>query len=322
MTNKQILGIHHITAIASDPQANLDFYAGTLGLRLVKLTVNFDDPGTYHLYYGDGVGHPGTILTFFPWPSAPKGRRGTGQVTEVAFAIPTGSLEFWTARLRATGVAVAEPVERFGEKVISFDDPDGLKVELVETAGAPAERTWGGAAVPPEFAIRGFHSATLREADETATASLLTGTMGFRPVAQEGDRFRYAVEAGGAASLVDIYRAPDERFGRVLAGSVHHIAWRTPDDRQQAEWLAELSRRGYGVSPVMDRKYFHSIYYREPGLILFEIATDPPGFAVDEAADALGSRLVLPPWLEPDRARLETILPPLRMPGSVEVASR
>jgi glyoxalase family protein len=318
--NKQILGIHHITAIAGDPQTNLDFYAGLLGLRLVKLTVNFDDPGTYHLYYGDGVGHPGTILTFFPWPSAPKGRHGTGLVTETAFAIAEDAAEYWTARLAERGVAFTGPVDRFGEKVISFSDPDGMKVELVATRLATADRIWEAGPVPAPFAVRGFHSATLREADHRTTAGLLTDTMGFRLAAQDGDRFRYAAESGGPAAIVDVVRAPGERFGRVLVGTVHHIAWRTPDDRQQGEWLSELTRRGYGVSPVMDRKYFHSIYFREPGNILFEIATDSPGFAVDEPAAELGSRLVLPAWLEPERAKLEAVLPPLRLPETAEAA--
>ncbi len=318
--DKNILGIHHITAIAGDPQTNLDFYAGVLGLRLVKLTVNFDDPGTYHLYYGDGVGHPGTILTFFPWPQAPRGRRGTGQVTETAFAIPENAVDFWTRRLTEHGVAFRGPAERFGENVISFSDPDGMGVELVATKTTREDRAFQAGPVPLEFAIRGFHSATLSQTDQSETARLITDTMGFKLVAQEGDRFRYRAESNESAGLVDILRAPDQRPGRVLVGTVHHIAWRTVDDEQQRNWLAELSRLNYGVSPVMDRKYFHSIYYREPGGILFEIATDPPGFFVDEAPEELGTKLVLPPWLEPERARLEAILPPLRLPVGQEAS--
>jgi glyoxalase family protein len=308
---REILGIHHVTAIAGDPQKNLDFYGGVLGLRLVKLTVNFDDPGTYHLYYGDGAGHPGTILTFFPWPDAPKGRRGTGQVTETAFAIPENAVGYWTARLAERGIAFQGPAVRFGEQVIAVSDPDGLGIELIATKVVRDDRAWQAGPVPLEFAIRGFHSATLRESDRAATAGLLTDTMGFHLVGQEGNRYRYAVDSGEAANLVDVLHAPEERFGRVLVGSVHHIAWRTPDDAQQQDWLRELSRLEYGVSPVMDRKYFHSIYYREPGNILFEIATDPPGFAVDEAPEKLGTHLVLPPWLEADRPRIETVLPRL-----------
>ena len=320
--NKQILGIHHITAIAGDPQTNLNFYAGLLGLRLVKLTVNFDDPTTYHLYYGDGAGHPGTILTFFPWPSAPKGRRGAGQVTETAFAIPENATDFWVERLTRGGIAFEGPFDRFGEKVLAFSDPDGMRVELIATATAGVERAYGAGPVPLEFAIRGFHGATLSEADRGPTGSLLTDTMGFKLIAQDGNRFRYAADSEESARFVDVLHVPQERHGRVLVGSVHHIAFRTPDDAQQAAWLEELSKRHYGVSPVMDRKYFHSIYYREPGNILFEIATDPPGFAVDEAAGMLGSHLVLPAWLERDRARLEAVLPPLTLPGIAAGAAR
>jgi len=311
---KQILGIHHITAIAGDPQTNIDFYAGVLGLRLVKVTVNFDDPGTYHLYYGDGVGHPGTILTFFPWPNAPNGRPGTGQVSETAFSIPESAAQYWEERLRDSGVA-CEKLSRFGEAVILFADPDGMRIELVASKSAPAGRAYGEGAIPQEYAIRGFHSATLRESDPRRTAELLTGTMGFELVEQDGNRSRYAAKSGEPANLVDVLAAPDERPGRVLRGTVHHIAWRTPDAAQQIAWQEALSAKHYGVSPVMDRKYFHSIYYREPGGILFEIATDPPGFTVDQSLEELGSRLVLPAWLEPDRAKLEQVLPPLQLPA-------
>src|SRR5882724_10906710 len=254
--NKQILGIHHITAIAGDPQTNIDFYTNVLGLRLVKLTVNFEDPGTYHLYYGDGVGHPGTILTFFPWPKAPRGARGTGQVTETAFAIRENSVRFWTTRLAEHGVKFQGPFERFGEQVISFADPDGMGVELIAGKVTREDRAYAEGAVPLEFAVRGFHSATLTEADHVETARLLTETMGFRQVAQAGNRFRYATESGES---VDVLRAPEENPGHVLVGTVHHIAWRTADDEQQEIWCKELTRLGYGVSPVMDRKYFHSI---------------------------------------------------------------
>jgi catechol 2,3-dioxygenase-like lactoylglutathione lyase family enzyme len=312
--SKQILGIHHITAIARNPQSNLDFYAGTLGLKLVKLTVNFDDPTTYHLYYGDGVGHPGTILTFFPWPSAPQGRRGAGQVTETAFAIPEGAMDYWTARLTARTIAFEGPFDRFGEKAIAFSDPDGMRVELISTAALNLAHAYQAGPVPVQFAIHGFHSATLAERDHQPTAKLLTDTMGFKLIAQDGNRYRYAADSGESARTVDVVAVPNERQGRVLVGTVHHIAWRTSDDAQQLEWLGELSKQNYGVSPVMDRKYFHSIYYREPGNILFEIATDPPGFAVDEAPENLGAHLVLPAWLEPERANLEAVLPPLTLP--------
>ena len=312
--NKQILGIHHITAIAGNPQTNLDFYAGLLGLRLVKLTVNFDDPTTYHLYYGDGAGHPGTILTFFPWPSAPKGRRGAGQVTETAFAVPEGSLDFWTTRLKDHGVAFEGPFDRFDEKGIAFSDPDGMRVELIATTVVNDAWAYQAGPIPLQFAIRGFHSATLSESDQAATSRLLTDTMGFKLIGQDGNRYRYSADSNESARTVDILHVPQERYGHVLVGTVQHIAWRTPDDAQQRQWLDELGKQRYGVSPVMDRKYFHSIYYREPGSILFEIATDPPGFAVDEAPEKLGSHLVLPAWLEPERAKLEAVLPPLTLP--------
>lgn len=319
--NRQILGIHHVTAIAGDPQRNLGFYSGTLGLRLIKLTVNFDDPGTYHLYYGDGVGTPGTIITFFPWPHAPKGRRGTGQVTVTAFAVPVDSLDYWADRLKQQGVAFRRASPHFGEQLLSFSDPDGMNLELVASAGIATDRAYGGGPVPLRHAIRGFHSATLTEEGYEKTASLLSETMGFRLLGQEGNRFRYTIGSGAPGEIVDVLCAPEERRGSVLVGTVHHIAWRTPDDAHQGEWLAELIRQGHNVSPVMDRKYFHSIYYREPGGILFEIATDPPGFAVDESVEHLGTHLVLPDWLEKRRAELTAILPPLDLAAATRKAS-
>jgi glyoxalase family protein len=307
-----ILGIHHITAIASDPQSNIDFYTGVLGLRLVKVTVNFDDPASYHLYYGDGQGHPGTILTFFAWPGARRGRRGNGQVTSTSFAIPQGSVQFWLDRFAAGGVDFERPPDRFGESVIAFTDGDGLQLELIETAASDPTRAWTGSSVPPEAGIRGFHSATLSETGYERTAELLTKTMGFRPVGQEQNRFRYAVATEGASRTVDLVCAPGGMEGRVAVGTVHHIAWRTTDDAEQLQWLAELGSLGYNLSPVMDRVYFHSIYYREPGGILFEIATDPPGFTVDESVEDLGSGLQLPPWLERDRLEIEAVLSPIQ----------
>jgi catechol 2,3-dioxygenase-like lactoylglutathione lyase family enzyme len=313
--NKSILGIHHITAICGDPQRNLDFYAGLLGLRLVKLTVNFDDPGTYHLYYGDGVGHPGTILTFFPWPLSPKGRPGISQVTQTSFAIPLSALDYWASRLIKAGVDVSGPITRFGEQVLSFRDPDGMGLELVATPTADEELTHRYGPVPSAHAIRGFHSATLYEEGYRKTADLLTDTLGFRLVGQEENRFRYAISSSGVARIADVLCAPEKVHGRIGVGTVHHIAWRTPDDAAQREWLAEVEGLGYNVSPVIDRKYFHSIYFREPGNILFEIATDPPGFGVDEPFEELGTHLVLPPWLEPSRSEIETILPKLTLPS-------
>jgi glyoxalase family protein len=311
-----ISGIHHVTAIASDPQRNMDFYAGTLGLRLVKLTVNFDDPGTYHLYYGDGVGRPGTIMTFFPWPGAPRGTVGLGQVGVTAFAVPTESLGFWRQRLEAHGVKTRGPAGRFGEQVLEFDDPDGLPLELV-AGGSDARPGWDAGPVKVEHAIRGFHSVALaerppRDASER-TLALLGASMDFRLVAESGDRLRYAMGDGSPGALVDVLLTAVPQ-GRGAAGTVHHVAWRTPDDAHQAAWRERIAAAGLDITPVRDRQYFRSVYFREPGGVLFEIATDPPGFATDESPEHLGERLRLPPWLEPKRATIERSLPPLRLP--------
>lgn len=311
---KSTLGIHHITAIAGDPQQNAGFYAGVLGLRLVKVTVNFDDPEAYHLYYGDGHGRPGTILTFFAWPGARRGRQGNGQVTAASFAVPEDSLAFWQERLAQNSVASELLPERFGQRVLSFHDVDGMRLELVETPAPDASHFWEGGDVPAKFAVHGFHSATLSETGYERTAALLTDTMGFRLLGNEQNRFRFEPvhsHPGGAGRVVDVVSALTAQAGRVSVGTIHHIAFRTPDDVQQKEWLAEVARLGYNVSPVMDRIYFHSIYYREPGGILFEIATDSPGFAVDEPVEKLGEALKLPPWLEALRPQIEAALPPL-----------
>ena len=292
-----IRGIHHITAIASDPQPNLDFYTGFLGLRLVKRTVNFDDPGTYHFYFGDRTGQPGTILTFFPWPGARRGRQGTGQLAAVSFAVE--SLDPWRRKAADAGVMLGAESERFGEPVIAFEDPDGLPLEFIETIG-PA----GGFAAPT-IALEGFER----------TAKLLTDTFGFRKTAEDGERFRFQSEAGGMASAVDLVCRPDSQRGLGGAGTVHHIAWRAADDAEQAAWRAKLTSIGYDVTPVMDRNYFRSIYFREPGGVLFEIATDPPGFTADEPEESLGDSLKLPPQYEHLRSRIESVLPPLRLPS-------
>ncbi|HLW00733.1 MAG TPA: ring-cleaving dioxygenase [Ktedonobacterales bacterium] len=313
--DKTIPGIHHLTAIASDPQRNLDFYTGALGLRLVKLTVNFDDPGTYHFYFGDGQGRPGTILTFFPWPSAPQGQRGTGEVTTIGFAVPEGALGYWAERLQRYGVSAAGPEQRFDEQVLSFTDPDGMQLELVARRRAALHNGWAEGAVPAEFAIRGFSGVTLSEIDHEDTAPLLSQVMGFRPTRQEGHRFRYEVGEGADKAFVDIVEEPETLRGRLAAGSVHHIAWRTSNDEQQLAWRQELLNQGLHVTAVRDRQYFHSIYFHEPGGVLFEIATDPPGFATDETPDQLGTHLKLPSWLEPERSRLEGVLPRLRLSG-------
>ena len=249
----QILGIHHVTAIASDPQANIDFYTKFLGLRLVKKTVNFDDPGSYHLYYGDHYGTPGSIITFFPWPGARRGRKGNGQVTITSFSIPKDAIGEWARRLSQAGVDFNGPITRFGEEVLTFEDPDGLQLELV------------AATAQDGHAIQSFHSATISEEGYERTARLLTETMGFRHAGEEGNRFRFVIGDGGPSKIVDVVCSPDATRGLVSAGTVHHIAWRTPDAEQQLRWRGALVGLDYNVSPVMDRNYFESIYFREPG---------------------------------------------------------
>ena len=316
----QIPGIHHVTAVASDPQQNVDFYVGILGLHLVKRTVNFDDPGTYHLYYGDAAGSPGTIMTFFAWPGAPRGQVGTGQVSVTSFSIPSAGTGYWHDRLSGHATAVDEPRARFDEQVIAFADPDGLPLELVAPARGDERPGWPGGPVPERYGIRGFHSVTLAERglnEGARTTRLLTDALGFRPIAEAENRGRYALGAGGPGALVDVLSLPDAAAGQIAAGTVHHVAWRTPDDEQQAAWRQRLLGLKIDVTPVRDRQYFRSIYFREPGGVLFEIATDPPGFGIDESTDALGSGLRLPPWLETRRGQLERSLPPLRLPEIV-----
>jgi catechol 2,3-dioxygenase-like lactoylglutathione lyase family enzyme len=312
--SNEILGIHHLTAIAGEPQRNVDFYTGVLGLRLVKLTVNFDDPGTYHLYFGDELGRPGTILTFFPWPGAPRGRRGTGQATTVSFSVPEAALGYWTERLKAHSVSFDAPRARFDEEVLAFLDPDGLPLELVAHEGTQNGTPCEDGPVPSEYALRRFFGVTLSEASAGPTASFLTETLGFRPVGESDARARYAVGADGAGSYVDVFPLPSDTRGQVAVGTVHHVAWRTPTNEEQAAWRERLAAQGRQVTPVVDRQYFRSIYFREPGGVLFEIATDPPGFTVDENPEQLGARLLLPPWLESERPRIEGILPPLHLP--------
>jgi glyoxalase family protein len=314
MDNNTLAGFHHLTAIVGDPQQNIDFYTRILGQRLVKQTVNFDDPGTYHLYYGDAVGTPGTIMTFFPWPGAPKGRRGTGQIVDVAFSIPANALDYWAERLTSYGVAITGPTTRFNEQVISFLDPHGLALELVAHQDAQPHAAWKQGPVPEEYAIRGFYNITLAETHQERTARMLTDMLGFRLLQQEGNRFRYDVGAGGPGARIDILSQPDQPRGRIAVGTVHHVAWRTSDDEHQLQWRQHLLSYGNNVTPVQDRNYFHSIYFHEPGGVLFEIATDPPGFAIDEPVERLGTHLKLPPTLEAQRSELEKVLPPIRVP--------
>jgi glyoxalase family protein len=314
--DRQIPGIHHVTAIASDPQQNVDFYTRILGLRLVKLTVNFDDPGTYHLYYGDERGQPGTVLTFFPWPGASRGRRGTGQVAVTSFSVPEGTLDYWEERFKRYDITTGQRQRRFEEEALTFLDPDWMQLELVAGPEAGEISPWDQGPVPAEYAIRGFHSVTLWENNLQPTAALLTGTLGFEAVAESGPRFRFRGSAQSPGAVVDLVHLPDGERGWGGAGTVHHVAWRTPDDAEQLAWRQTLADRGLHVTPVMDRQYFRSIYFREPGGVLFEIATDPPGFIRDESLAELGTRLRLPAWLETQRAAVEAALPELALPGN------
>lgn len=316
-THKEINGIHHITAIAGDPQRNLDFYTEVLGLRLVKLTVNFDDPGTYHFYFGDQVGHPGTILTFFPWANARRGTPGNGQVGVTAFSIPEDSLGYWRERFNSYRISVSEVEERFDESVLRLLDPDSLQLDLVTHDPGETFVPWESSPIPEEHAIRGFHSAALWVSDFEPTADLLMDTFDFTMEAEAGNRFRFKGSPNQPANLVDLIHRPDGQTGRMGTGVVHHIAWRTPDDEQQLSWRAELNQLGFNVTSVMDRQYFHSIYFREPGGVLFEIATDPPGFSLDEREEELGTHLKLPPWYESHRSEIEKALQPIRLPGTI-----
>jgi glyoxalase family protein len=312
---ERIPGLHHVTAIASDPQRNLDFYVGLLGLRFVKRTVNFDDPGTYHFYFGDRRGTPGTILTFFPWPGVRRGIRGTGQIEATAFAISTNSVGYWLERLKQQHVAAERTPSRFGDEVIRFVDPDGLLLELIASNSLPPVEPWLDSPIPPEHALRGFHSVSAALEGYENTARLLTDTFGYRVIAESGNRFRFGSSDDSAPGrILDLLCLPDIGIGRVAAGSVHHIAFRAHDKQEQLGWREQLVDLGYNVTPVIDRIYFHSIYFREPGGVLFEIATESPGFTFDETIEDLGSGLRLPPWLESARSQIEKILPSVHTP--------
>jgi glyoxalase family protein len=311
----RIHGIHHVTAIASDPQRNLDFYVGLLGLRLVKRTINFDDPGTYHFYFGDAVGSPGTILTFFPWPGAHRGVRGTGEIESTAFAIPPGSVSYWLQRLQEFHVSAERMPERFGEEVIRLVDTDGMMLELIASNPGEESRPWIDGPVPAEHSIRGFHSVSAALDNHESTAALLAGIFGYRLIQEMGNRFRFAAAGeSGIGKTIDLLWRPEPQDGRLGAGSVHHLAFRVSDIAEQSAWRKKIVSLGYDVSPVMDRIYFHSIYFREPGGVLFEIATDPPGFAIDETVNELGRALRLPPWMEKARSQIEKTLPKIVPP--------
>ena len=312
-----VQGLHHFTAMCGDAQHNVDFYATLLGQRMVKLTVNFDDPGTYHLYYGDEIGSPGTILTFFPWTHAEKGTRGNGETAAFAYSVKQGALEFWKGRLEALELEVHESV-RFGAKILSFSDPDDFQVELVAEGEADVPHPWSAGPLEQGVRLRGFHSFTLWVEHIASVRTLLVSNLGFTELGTEpdpeGPRTRFRGSSSGVGLFVDVIERPGKARGRFGVGSVHHIALRTRDDAEQAEYRQRLEAQGYGVTPVLDRQYFHSIYFRDPSGVLFEIATDAPGFAVDEPVSELGKTLKLPPWLESRRETLESHLPPVNNP--------
>jgi glyoxalase family protein len=304
---RTIPGLHHVTAISGPPQANVDFYTGTLRQRLVKKTVNFDDPGTYHLYYGDAAGSPGTILTFFPFVDAGPGRAGPGMASAYAYAVPKGRFDGWMEALAEQAIDFDGPVERFGARVITLHDPDGAPVELVETDRDGAE------------ALDGFHSVTLWERDLAPTARLLTEVFGYAEAGHKTvdgvERLRLVAPGDARGAVIDLMRSDAPSIGRQGAGTIHHVAFRAESDAVQREWQERLASAGHPTTPVIDRQYFNAIYFREPGGVLFEIATDPPGFAVDEDAAHLGEALKLPAQYEPHRARIEQVLPPLKVPA-------
>ncbi|HEX6488017.1 MAG TPA: ring-cleaving dioxygenase [Candidatus Dormibacteraeota bacterium] len=312
----QLPGIHHVTCITGDVQRNVDFYVSVLGLRFIKKTVNFDVPDTYHLYYADLVGTPGTAMTFFGWPHLPWGAQGAGQIREVSFAIPPEALDFWSARLRDLEVP-HDRERRFDTEVITFADPDRMRLELVGDAAALESRwqAWDGGPIQPEHQIRGFHSVTLLERALEPTAQFLTGTLGFREAGNDCDRVRFTTGAGGASATVNVIADSAAPRSHEAVGTVHHVAWRATDEEHQLQWRAAVVEAGRDVTPVINRKYFRSIYFREPGGVLFEIATDGPGFTVDESVADLGSSLQLPPQYEERRENLNFNLPPIDVPS-------
>jgi glyoxalase family protein len=309
-------GIHHVTCIAGDAQENLDFYVALLGMRLVKKSVNQDDPGTYHLFYADRLGNPGTDFTFFPWPQMEPGRLGVGLTVEVSFAIPAGSLAYWQERLQRYSVEHSAPESRFGETTIAFKDIHSLPLALVETSEERQFVPWEGSPVPPEYQLRGMHSVRLWERKLAHTQAILTQRMGFDLLGTEDGWHRFGVEGGGSGSLVEIKELPEERRGQWGTGSVHHVAWRVKDSEEQMMLREGIASAGLRPTPQIDRFWFKSVYFKEPGGVLFELATDGPGFDRDEDMEHLGEQLILPPWLETQREEIEAALPALEMPAN------
>jgi glyoxalase family protein len=307
-----ITGIHHITCICGDAQENLDFYVGLLGMRLVKKSVNQDSPDTYHLFYADGDAHPGTDLTFFPWPGMPRGRDGTGIAHEIALAIPEGSLDYWSQRLAGNGTKASTPERRRGNRAISFVDPHGLRVALVETSDSREFTPWKKSTVPPDRQVLGLHAVRLNERDLRLCEPFLVNTLGFRAEGSEDGWHRYGIADGGSGAHLEIREMPETARGQWGVGSMHHVAWRVPDDAAELAVREKVALAHRRPTEVIDRFWFKSVYFLEPGGVLFELATDGPGFAVDEEKEALGERLVLPPWLEPNRGEIEAALPKLK----------
>lgn len=310
----QTSGLHHVTAIGGDPQKNIDFYIEGLGLRLVKKTVNFDAPGTYHLYYGDDAGRPGSLMTFFPWKGVAPGRIGAGQSTTTAFSVPAGSIGWWRSHFAGLGFDSQVSTENSAEERLSLRDPDGLQLDLVASSITDPRDPWDSASVPAEFAIRGQHSSVLTVNDPVGTSAVLVNELGLRLVSEQGDRLRFAAGEEIAGRIVDVIADPRAQHGLTAGGTVHHIAFRVPDGQTQLAWRRQLVDHGYEVTEVLDRQYFTSIYFREPGGVLFEVATDTPGFDIDEPLLELGRSLKLPPWLEPSRDEIEHAVIPVTLP--------
>jgi glyoxalase family protein len=310
---RPIEGLHHVTAVARDAQVNVDFYRNILGQRLVKKTVNFDDPGTYHFYYADAAGTPGSVLTFFPWSGVRRATRGNGTTNALTYNVLEGSLGFWQEHLKQNGVQTSSMEQRFGVDALPFDDPDGLRIELIGNSRQPSTQPWIEGPLDPRFALQGFHSATLWLDQVEPTAVLLTNHMGYTFSGQEGSRYRFTGGPAALGSIIDVVHRPGGNQAVFGAGSVHHIAFRVPDDLSQLDYQQALRTAGLDVTGVRDRSYFHSIYFREPGGVLFEIATNNPGFATDEPAERLGETLKLPDWLELQRPEIEKLLVPLSL---------
>lgn len=306
----RILGLHHITAIAGEAQRNFDFYTKVLGLRLVKKTVNFDDPGTYHFYFGNEVGSPGTILTFFPWEGIQKGKAGTGMATEIGYAVPKDSLSFWQERFTQQGVKQAAIGERFGDRYLSFEDRDGLLLNLIET-GNDYRQPWTTSDVSGDVALKGFHSVVLTVRNSAPTVKVLTELLGYQLRQEEGNRFRFATDAIDTANVVDLVEEPAGQRGINAGGTNHHVAFRVKDDNVLMDVREKVRSAGLNITEKIDRNYFYSLYFREPGGILFELASDNPGFATDETVAELGTHLMLPPQYERSRQRIEEVLPVL-----------